>query len=419
MKKISLTALLFLTLSCNKEESTHEAVVPQLDQAQLELHTLDIQNLSITNLTAFGTDASITWSSDDESVAMVDNQGQVTATGAGETQINVTVDNSMVQIPIIVKPSIFASGIVLNESQGTINAALWKNNELIELTNESPFASSSEVFINGTDIYATITDGRNGNDAFVWKNGETSIISNDPNKSESIFSLFIRNSKTYVGGNIIGNATIWEDGIPTVLEPNYLSSINAVHIDDQNNVYASGSASHDNNYSTALIWVNGQPISLTEGNTYARTTDLFVDDNDIYVVGYESPESDFTTNSQAVLWKNGVRQNLSDTNSIYFPSSIYVDEANVYVAGNERVNGILQARLWINGEVKTLTQHSNASNANSLFVHQGDVYIGGFNQASDEAIVWKLIDGDINNLIQIKLPINIYDSASVFSIIVK
>ena len=53
--------------------------------------------------------------------------------------------------------------------------------------------------------------------------------------------------------------------------------------------------------SKAMLWKNGNGISLTDGLTYARANAVYVYNNDVYVTGYEL----IWPNNVSRTWKNG------------------------------------------------------------------------------------------------------------------
>ena len=131
-----------------------------------------------------------------------------------------------------------------------------------------------------------------------------------------------------------------------------------------------------NNDGGIAIWKNGEVQNLTDGNSWATASSIFVSEGNVYIAGFKLGES------VGIIWKNGMAQHLSDGKAI----SLYVSGKDVYVAGvgdwdEENINTV---KLWKNGVAQNLT---NNGYAHSVFVFGNDVYVTG--EIGNQAVLWK------------------------------
>ena len=84
-----------------------------LDKTELSLYTGDSETLTATIEPDNATNQNVTWSSSDETIATVDNNGTVTAVGAGEATITVTTENGCKTATCIVTVTVPVTGVTL------------------------------------------------------------------------------------------------------------------------------------------------------------------------------------------------------------------------------------------------------------------------------------------------------------------
>lgn len=139
-----------------------------LDKESLELSTTETDVLTPT-AGGNGANETVAWGSDNEDVAIVDQEGNVTATGAGTATITATVDNVTASCVITVNPSIIMAGTTYDGNY--YHAVLWINGVLQELSASANFLPPSVDISNG-NIYVTYSD-YNDDDVVmtVLKNG--------------------------------------------------------------------------------------------------------------------------------------------------------------------------------------------------------------------------------------------------------
>lgn len=136
----------------------------------------------------------------------------------------------------------------------------------------------------------------------------------------------------------------------------------------------------------AKVWVDGNEMPLTDGTYPATGLSIVVDDlEQVYVAGYEN-RGDPVPNTPsryavATLWLDGNPVALSDGTKNAMARSVYVANGHSYVAGYDGSEG----KVWMDGNV--LYSHPNAV-ISSIFVIGQDIYYTGFN-GSNYAFVWK------------------------------
>lgn len=230
-------------------------------------------------------------------------------------------------------------------------------------------------------------------------------------------------------------ATIWVDGVPTVLSNEGLSEANAVAVYN-NDIYVAGTESLGNGNDILKLWKNNISESLTDGKHHVEARDIVVSEGNVYIAGNQYIGS--LNSSIATVWKNGQAISLSDerseANAVYvynnevyvagykeiydkktaivwkvgkeetplysesddlesIATDIYVDNSGVYVTGNLRNSTKSTALIWKNKVVTVLSDVNNYSEANALFVHNDDVYVSGCDIDTDDynfvGKIWK------------------------------
>lgn len=136
----------------------------------------------------------------------------------------------------------------------------------------------------------------------------------------------------------------------------------------------------------AKVWVDGNAMPLTDGTYPAAGQSIFVDDlEQIYVAGYEQKGNPVPNTlgrySVATLWLDGNPIALSDGTRNAMARSVYVANGHSYVGGYDGSEG----KVWMDGSV--LYSHPNAV-ISTIFVMGQDIYYSGFN-GSNYAFVWK------------------------------
>lgn len=143
----------------------------------------------------------------------------------------------------------------------------------------------------------------------------------------------------------------------------------------------------------AVYWKNKKLYILTDGTKHAFTTDIFINNGDVYISGYEMDSYNPKDYPTALYWKNGVRYELTDGSQYNITSGIFVDGEDVYVAGASYDGVEVTTKYWKNGTEVNLHTSGNYGGAVSIAVEQGDVYVAGATQKNDNgpetAKYWK------------------------------
>src|SRR5690606_28810740 len=165
-KKIIFILLLIfpiLFVSCSDDDNKDVTNII-LNQYRIELYVTETFTLIATVKPDNASNKDVTWESENETIATVDDNGKVTAVKPGETDIIARVDNKKVTCKVIVNTTgnnvtIYTAGGHENE-----NAKVWKDGKLLYDFSGAKFAYS--VYVSGNDVY---TAGGNPI-AKVWKN---------------------------------------------------------------------------------------------------------------------------------------------------------------------------------------------------------------------------------------------------------
>lgn len=161
--------------------------------------------------------------------------------------------------------------------------------------------------------------------------------------------------------------------VPTFNHEIYVS----LYYKDLNNV--------NRNYAAAY-WHNDSVVVLSDNSVDAYANAIFVDGDDVYVVG--------SSNGVAVYWKNGVENALPQGT---VASSIYIRYGKVYICGyNSSSVGSNVPMCWIDGYPIVL---KGGKCANSIFVNEENtIYIAGFGRSQHYDDIIYYWQGDESNI---------------------
>ena len=391
----------------------------ELDNSTLELYSEDVAKLKIATVEAEVAETSpVVWSSSDEAIATVDDQGNVTAISSGEAIITATVDNKTATCTVTVNPNVYVAG---REHNGTKDVAtVWKNGVAQPLTNGSNDASAQSVYVDEDgNVYATGGEDNDGGATGikVWKNGEELYSFTIPNTQESFgTSIVVNGTDVYTastGSNLI-SIKLWKNDqvYPLQGSDNLRAELKSVFVYEED-VYALGNLINNLGVKVGVLWKNGNVAGnvlgyYTSNFSYSiEASSVYVSDGAVYVTTSESEEIEPGVNEkQAKVYKDGVLlYTLAENTSGAVAASVYVSGGDVYVVGE--AGGV--AMLWKNGEGTELT---DGTSAKSVFVNGADVYVAGYGKNGNNVTIAKLWkNGEL---------LNLSDSSSrAFSVFVK
>ena len=330
----------------------------RLSDTELHLNVGDTKTLTATVDPDNATNKNVSWKSDNESVATVDQDGNVSAVGSGSAKVTVTTEDggltATCEVTVTQKEAvIYAVGQEAVPGMGYYYATLWKDGKRILLSDGKYDAFCNGVYADGETIYIAgceatgdlVDDGYyepyHQNVGVIWK-----FKAGEEDKAEK---------------------TVISDG-------KYSTSPIAVTVAD-GKVYAAGFDTPDYDR-RVILWTDGKPQYLTDGSTDALAYCIHSDGKDVYVGGYIQP-ADNKQGGVATIWKNGVAQSLTSGNTVAKVNAICVDGGKVYAAGTEKESGgRWKGVLWIDGVAQYFTEDVGTE-VTGLYVKNGEYIIEG------------------------------------------
>jgi hypothetical protein len=189
------------------------------------------------------------------------------------------------------------------------------------------------------------------------------------------------------GGVNTGSSTdwyprYWKDGEEHVVGDGSRGHAYDIWADDENVIIA-GSV-YDGGLTMPCYWINEDFYEL---NNYAcgdcAAEDVFVaGSNDVHMAGHVRIENEFSTIQKAMYWNNGVGTELTNGADDARAYGVHVDNNNVYVCGYEKdgPGGRKRAKYWLNGEQVVLGDGEEDSEARAIWVQDGNVYVAGYEE---------------------------------------
>ncbi len=350
----------------------------EMSQDALQLYSNNTEQIQAT---ISGTSGTLFWESDNTDVAIVDQEGNVTALTVGSANITASLNHIAVSLAVTVNTDVYIT--IWENNAGNEEAQLWNNGQTSKLNNGYANAYPNSVYVKQNDVYVAgrIFEGNNNWRSTLWLNGNHSFLS-DGLVSATLNAVFIDETNVYVTGNSGNKATVWKNNDALELTDGLQYATGFSVSTDGINEYIAGQEGN-----SAMLWKNG--IASNLGNGVARS--VYVNDSDIYVAGYVS----INNSPFATLWKNGVPVALGDPNLPGIAYSVYVDQNDVYVVGKQ--DG--KAMLWKNGQAIELTNGSSLAVAYDIKMIKGNTYIVGYEANANFVRVAKLwINGSPTDL---------------------
>ncbi|MDR2970834.1 MAG: putative Ig domain-containing protein [Bacteroidales bacterium] len=193
----------------------------------------------------------------------------------------------------------------------------------------------------------------------------------------SMLSFCSMAQNVYVGGELLGNAAVWTNGVPTILSNGCGGCIYSVIVDN-GNVYATGFVREvPVGPSILKVWKDGVELYVvdTEGATQTDSYSVSVSGNgDVYTVGRIRLDGVYI----GKVWKNGIVEPGYENSSVM--SSVFISGDDVYVAGTTTDS---KATVWKNGEVHLTFNADTPGYAKSVVVVDDIIYTACFKRIDE------------------------------------
>lgn len=244
------------------------------------------------------------------------------------------------------------------------------------------------VYICGYEI------NENGkNVAKYWKDGDEFILSSGGTDANAN-AIWVEGSDVYVAGSrkisSSGSMSLpvyWKNSaeIPLSSSPAPFSTATDIFVDG-NNVYVVGYERNDDGVDVARLWLNGEPTDLSNGTIDAKAMAVFVDNGDVHVVGSQNA-SEFSNTEIAMHWINGSPTELTDGQTDAVAFDIDIVNGNVYICGvvnyeDAGSNEYPNKMLWLNDTPQNSPNISIGSSAYGICVDGIDVYLAGYDESA-------------------------------------
>lgn len=398
----------------------------ELDREAIEIYDNTNDKLIATVYPIDATNQKVTWSSDDDTIATVDQEGNVEGVSEGEAVITVTTEDgehtAICEVTVLssaipvedITVNPVSMGLKINQSQtisfeifpgdatnqdvtwssdtpsvadvgenGLVTAASIGTAIITVATDDGGFTATCEVKVTEIEvIVAGMAGDTRSPRGYVWNNGVGTVLGDGASNSIAVAVTYEGDNVYVLGTN--GSPTqpaYWKDGEMTQLKDSPNATVKDIFVKD-GDVYA---AWHERIgfYMFPMTWADGTVTQLSE-NGSVEVNALWVDGTDIYAVGFDNMPYKDSELTIATVWKNGAFDRyLTDGGDMYSTSvakDIYIDGSDIYIAGNESMpyTGNLNGRIWKNNELLYSYANDKSMEILSLMVYNGDVYAAGW-----------------------------------------
>lgn len=301
-----------------------------------------------------------------------------------------TAGNPTDPTPTPVTADVYVAGFEVNAA-GISVAKLWKNGVAYNVSDGTKNAGASGVFVRGTDVYVSFSEGASRPRAKLWKNGTVSTLyfpdmnnTFGESSASGMCNGVVSGYCTTGSGRFV--AVYWDDNgvheISNALTDN--ASASAIYIKTINNYTRTSMCGQIDSYTTvaskrAFFWggqFSNPSLNIIGGSqlsSMGRT--CFINDNGFTYTG--------GSEGQPKIWfENGAT--ITPTTNVGSVNGIYVvGKTNLYAVGEELVNGKHIAKLWSGDYLTGNLQATNLSNtqyeasASAIQVVDGNTFIAG------------------------------------------
>lgn len=281
--------------------------------------------------------------------------------------------------------NVYVAGSTYDSVTYVRQAAYWKNEVAVILTNGTKDAAANAIAVAGDDVYTAgyTTDANGAYIATYWKNGiQTNLTPNT--ESASAGSIAVVGNDVYIAGFVDRSAVYWKNGVKVtlpLLSGKGIGSSAGIAVQG-NDIYVSGYQLGSDGASS-VYWKNGIPVKLPNANPSYAGKNIVLQGNDIYMpASYLRGSSDNTVTN---YWKNEVPLSVANGTVAINAVQIAVRGADVFLACNSDKG----AAYFKNDNFTTLSDIY--SEISGIAVIDNDVYSSGQStyQKKSVATYWK------------------------------
>lgn len=255
-------------------------------------------------------------------------------------------------------------------SSSRATAFSWFDGIFEELSESNGFASGHGVYVADGHVYI---GGIKNESSYVtsvvyWKDGELVAVASGTLGSTGGGPVAVKGEDVYMAGILDGQPMYWKNDVGVPLDGGVGNVIvTDIAVADNDDVYVSGYII--GNHDLAVYWKNGEKITLGTGNGASQATAIFVEQNDVYVAGWERISSSGGSGTVRVAryWKNGEAVDLTDGTHQAEANGIFVLDGKVYVSGVEFMDK-RAATYWVDGETVRLSREDSNGYAGDIVV---------------------------------------------------
>lgn len=362
-------------------------LILELNKANLTLFSFPTYKETLQVITDIG-DNNVTWESSDESVATVNENGEVVPLAVGVSIISASVnDVTTVCIVTVIEGPVTLLELDQTELKMDKFDTVKLNISSLETQAEE---TGLQVWQSSNENLVTVDD--EGNLTSYGLEGTAIITLTIDNLT--VECLVTIGPTVYVTGDDGDIVSLWQNEISTTLtDENSDSNGNFVYVDGED-VYVAGYTSNGAER-IATVWKNEEILySLTDGTKDAKAKTVIIDGLDVYTTGYEDDEQG---DKIAKVWRNEtILYELTDGSNDALAYSTYIDSGDIYTVGYDKnLNDTLVSKVWRNGLLLyTLTNGDFDSIANSVHVIAGDIYVAGYEKNPNNTLVAKVWRND-------------------------
>ncbi|WP_461533082.1 hypothetical protein [Sinomicrobium sp.] len=247
-------------------------------------------------------------------------------------------------------------------------AFYWADDIHEELTGSDGYARAFDICVTDGDVYVggIKKESRSVISVVYWKNGELVTVASGALGSTDGGPIVVKGDDVYMAGILDGAPMYWKNGTGIPLEGGP-GQVTSMAVTENGDVYVAGYAY--GGPTIAQYWKNGERVVLGAGEKNSEANAIYIENNDVYVAGWEQiPRSSGTgTVAVARYWKNGEATDLTDASYRAEANSIFVLDGEVYVAGVEYMEQ-RSATYWKNGEAVRLSDQEFNGYAGDIVV---------------------------------------------------